>query len=50
MPDVKIVQRDEKDNFLILACDGIWDVMPSPSQAIELLRELFVCSTPFLHL
>ena len=41
MPDVKIVQRDEKDNFLILACDGIWDVMPSPAQAIELLRELF---------
>ena len=26
-PDITIVQRSEADEFVILACDGIWDVM-----------------------
>ena len=26
-PDITIVQRSESDEFVILACDGIWDVM-----------------------
>ncbi|KAK8803408.1 hypothetical protein WA158_001102 [Blastocystis sp. Blastoise] len=40
-PDVYIEERTSEDNFLILACDGIWDVMPSPAQTIELLKDLF---------
>jgi protein phosphatase PTC2/3 len=27
IPDVVVHQRDKKDNFLVLACDGVWDVM-----------------------
>ena len=27
VPDIKIHRRSEDDRFLILACDGIWDVM-----------------------
>ena len=26
-PEIFVVDRDEKDEFVILACDGIWDVM-----------------------
>eukprot|EP00941_MAST-03F_sp_MAST-3F-sp1_P002012 g2012.t1 len=26
-PDVKVVSRSSRDRFLVLACDGIWDVM-----------------------
>ena len=26
-PDVDIIERSEDDEFLLLACDGIWDVM-----------------------
>lgn len=27
LPDVTILDRSDEDQFLILACDGIWDVM-----------------------
>ena len=27
MPDIAILDRDPKDQLLILACDGVWDVM-----------------------
>ncbi|XP_057316271.1 protein phosphatase 1A-like [Hydractinia symbiolongicarpus] len=26
-PDLTVIERSEKDEFLILACDGVWDVM-----------------------
>jgi protein phosphatase 1B len=26
-PDVLSIERDPKDEFVVLACDGIWDVM-----------------------
>lgn len=26
-PEVTVIERDPKDQFLVLACDGIWDVM-----------------------
>lgn len=28
-PDVTVISRTDKDEYLILACDGIWDVMTS---------------------
>jgi len=27
VPDVAITERKKEDNFLVLACDGIWDVI-----------------------
>jgi serine/threonine protein phosphatase PrpC len=26
-PDIEIAERDSKEQFLLLCCDGIWDVM-----------------------
>ena len=28
-PDVKVVERQSSDQFIILACDGIWDCLSS---------------------
>lgn len=36
-PDVVTRPRDAKDEFLLVACDGIWDVL-SNDQAVELVR------------
>ena len=32
-PDVRIIPRDEHDNYLLFACDGIWDVF-SPEEVV----------------
>lgn len=37
-PDVKIVEREETDVLLLLACDGIWDVMSNEAAALYLLE------------
>ena len=29
MPDIKTLKRTSKDQFMIVACDGIWDCMSS---------------------
>ncbi|KAM4116653.1 hypothetical protein ACB094_02G067300 [Castanea mollissima] len=36
-PDVQQVALSEDDEFLIIACDGLWDVIPSQS-AVSLVR------------
>lgn len=36
-PEIKIVSRSSGDEFLIFACDGIWDVM-SNQQACDFIR------------
>jgi len=36
-PDVRVVRREPGDEFAVLACDGIWDVLSS-QQVIDLLR------------
>ncbi|RHY29563.1 hypothetical protein DYB32_005050 [Aphanomyces invadans] len=38
-PDVKVAERTKEDEFLLLACDGIWDVM-SNEDAVALVRSL----------
>lgn len=39
-PDISIHERDGSDDVLILACDGLWDVMTS-EEAIETVRKLY---------
>ena len=40
MPDITIKKRDhEKDEFLILACDGIWDVV-SNEECVALVHTM----------
>lgn len=39
-PDIRILERNDEDEILILACDGLWDVMSS-SQAIRLAINMF---------
>ena len=37
-PDVKVVRLEASDEFLLLACDGVWDVMTS-QQCVDFVRE-----------
>jgi serine/threonine protein phosphatase PrpC len=37
MPDVTFIKRQPKDEFLILACDGIWDVL-TMEQVVDMVR------------
>lgn len=39
-PDITVHERTSDDDALILACDGVWDVMSS-QDCVELVRELF---------
>lgn len=40
LPDIKIVARTLEDELLILACDGLWDVMSNEDACAE-IRKLF---------
>lgn len=33
-------ERTEDDDVLLLACDGLWDVMSTP-EAVDLVREIY---------
>jgi serine/threonine protein phosphatase PrpC len=37
-PEMNICSRDEEDEFLVIACDGVWDVMSS-QEVIDFIRE-----------
>ncbi len=39
-PDITVHERTEDDDVLLLACDGLWDVM-STSEAVDLVREIY---------
>ena len=39
-PDITVHERQPTDDLLLLACDGLWDVMTS-SEAVAQVRELF---------
>ena len=40
-PDIRVIARDPSDNYLIFACDGIWDVF-RPDELIPVMNELLV--------
>lgn len=40
-PDIRVIAREPTDNYLIFACDGIWDVF-SPDDLIRVLNDLLV--------
>ena len=42
VPEIQVhVREKEKDQFLVIACDGIWDVM-SNQTCVELVSTLFM--------
>lgn len=45
-PDVQQVELSEEDEFLVIACDGLWDVMSSESAVAIARRELMSSNDP----
>ena len=41
-PDVLVIDRNEEDNYLIFACDGIWDAIPDPQECVDIVNDLLV--------
>ena len=35
-PDVEVIERCEEDQFVLLACDGVWDVLEN-SEVVDLI-------------
>ena len=36
------IKMNDNDNYLIFACDGIWDVFPDPANLIPVLDDYLV--------
>lgn len=41
-PDILVIDRNEKDNYLIFACDGIWDAITEPQECVNIVSDLLV--------
>ena len=39
-PDITVHERESSDDLLLLACDGLWDVMTT-DEAVMQVRELY---------
>ena len=39
-PEVTCIERDEQDNYMMVACDGIYDVM-SNEEIVEFINDRF---------
>jgi serine/threonine protein phosphatase PrpC len=44
-PDVKVIDRSSDDEFIVDACDGIWDCL-SNEEVCDLMREKIKKSSP----
>lgn len=40
IPDIKVVDRSSEDDFLVLACDGLWDVF-SNEEGVNSVRQIY---------
>lgn len=47
-PDITIHERHDSDDVLLLACDGLWDVMSS-EEAVNTVRRLFEAGESAMH-
>jgi len=41
VPDVKSFRRQSDDEFMVIACDGVWDVMTSQQMVDRIKKDLF---------
>ena len=41
-PEILVIDRNEEDNYLIFACDGIWDAIPDPQECVTIVDDLLV--------
>lgn len=41
-PEILVIDRNAEDNYLIFACDGIWDAIPEPQECVTIVNELLV--------
>ncbi|KAK8824286.1 hypothetical protein WA556_003609, partial [Blastocystis sp. ATCC 50177/Nand II] len=39
-PDVLVRERSQGDNYIVFACDGIWDVFPQPAELVAEMDRL----------
>lgn len=43
-PDIVTINKDKKDSFIVIACDGLWDVMTS-QECVDLVRQKIKAGT-----
>lgn len=41
-PEVLIIDRNDDDQYLMFACDGIWDAIPEPQECVQIVNSLLV--------
>ncbi|KAK8829650.1 phosphatase 1B [Blastocystis sp. ATCC 50177/Nand II] len=49
-PEVLIIDRNEEDQYLMFACDGIWDAIPDPQACVETMNQFLSTLTVELAL
>lgn len=43
IPDVVVYERSADDNFIVFACDGVWDAYPDRAEFIDAMSDFLVC-------
>lgn len=42
VPDITIHERTNTDNYIVFACDGVWDVFPKLTEFIQTVDDVLV--------